>query len=173
MAHEYCWAADFLVPETRRGYQIRLDPTARRSLLEWMRRSARSRGSRAETGGVLFGEINEFLKVAWITEVAGPPADSVATRSGFDCGVDGVAAMHANLTERTRGSVGFVGMWHTHPRGVPRPSPKDLSAMDALLDGRDFQGRSFLMLIVGGTVDLPDMAGGLFKRSDKARDARP
>jgi integrative and conjugative element protein (TIGR02256 family) len=170
---EYGSAADILVPETRLGYQIRLDPDARCMLLEFMRQSARSRGSRAETGGALFGEINDFLKVAWITKVGGPPADSVASRSRFDCGVEGVAEMHASLVDRTRGSVRFVGMWHTHPRGDPRPSPKDLSAMEALLGGRDFEARSFLMLIVGGTVHSPEMAGSLFKRSDTAPASRP
>ncbi len=43
--------------------------------------------------------------------------------------------------------------------------------MDTLLNGRDFQGRMFLMLIVGGSADAPEMAGSLFDRSDRGRGA--
>jgi len=68
---------------------------------------------------------------------------------------------------RTSGSVTFVGMWHTHPKALPIPSRTDLGAMKQLLSDREtFQGRSFLMLIVGGTSKRPIVSAGLFERGD-------
>jgi hypothetical protein len=58
-------------------------------------------------------------------------------------------------------------MWHTHPRGLPKPSPTDLGAMKELLqDGSSFLGRRFLMLIVGGTSHFPIASASVFERSD-------
>jgi proteasome lid subunit RPN8/RPN11 len=116
---------------------------------------------------VLFGQIDEFLRVIWIDEVSGPPPDSVASADGFICGVAGVAEMNAEKIARTRRSVAFIGMWHTHPGGKPRPSPVDRSAMRELLGSPNFHGRHFLMLIVGGSASSPNIAGSLFDRHDR------
>ena len=74
--------------------------------------------------------------------------------------------LHAEKTKRTRGSVRFVGMWHTHPGGMPIPSQIDRSAMAKLLGGSDFLGRQFLMLIVGGTAKTALISGNVFKRAE-------
>ena len=83
---EFTWPPDHLLRDHRHGYQIRLSRDARVSLLSWIRLSERVSGDRTETGGVLFGEVDEFLKVIWIDEVSGPPPDSVASPAGFLCG---------------------------------------------------------------------------------------
>jgi integrative and conjugative element protein (TIGR02256 family) len=167
---EFRWQPDHLLRDHRHGYEIRLSRVARVSLLYWIRRSERVRGDRTETGGVLFGEVDEFLKVMWIDEVSGPPPDSIASPAGFLCGTAGVREMHDEKKKRTNGSVAFVGMWHTHPKGLPNPSPTDLEAMQELLqEGSSFLGRPFLMLIVGGTSDFPIASVGVFERSDYVR----
>jgi len=74
--------------------------------------------------------------------------------------------MHDEKEKRTSGSVTFVGMWHTHPRGLPEPSPTDLGAMRVLLQDEMFLGRRFLMLIVGGTSDFPVASASVIERSD-------
>jgi integrative and conjugative element protein (TIGR02256 family) len=164
---EFTWPPDHLLRDHRHGYQIRLSRDARASLLSWIRLSERVSGDRTETGGVLFGEVDEFLKVIWIDEVSGPPPDSVASPAGFLCGTAGVRGMDDEKKKRTRGSVTFVGMWHTHPKGLPKPSPTDLGAMKELLqEGSSFLGRRFLMLIVGGTFDFPIASASVFERSD-------
>jgi|TARA_R110002124_G_scaffold138285_3_gene301655 hypothetical protein len=62
-------------------------------------------------------------------------------------------------------------MWHTHPKALPNPSRTDLGAMQMLLSDKDtFQGRSFLMLILGGTSKRPILSAGLFERGDYAQD---
>ena len=59
---EHSWLPDRVLAERQHGYQIRLDRGAEDALLGWMRRSARLRGPRVETGGVLFGQVDEFLR---------------------------------------------------------------------------------------------------------------
>lgn len=153
--------------EGLRGFEVRLSQEARRSLLTWARRAERVYGDRTETGGVLFGQIDEFLRIVWVDEVSGPPPDSVASPQGFVCGTAGVTAMNDERVARSTGSVAFVGMWHTHPEGLPIPSSTDLRAMRELLRGGGaYQGRSFLMLIFGGTSAKPVISAGLYERAD-------
>lgn len=161
------WNAYQVLHDGRHGYEVRMTPEARAAILTWVRRSERTRGDRTETGGVLFGQIDEYLKIVWIDEVSGPPPDSLASPEGFVCGIDGVAAMHAEKTKRTLGSVSFTGMWHTHPQSLPVPSATDLKAMKTLMAEKTvFAGRAFVMLIVGGTSRRPIVSVGVFERSD-------
>jgi len=144
-------------PEGTHGYEIRLPQEALKSMLTWIRRAERVHGDRSETGGVLFGQIDEFLKIVWIDEVSGPPPDSVASPQGFVCGTAGVSASNKEKVARSSGSVAFVGMWHTHPEGLPIASTTDLWAMRELLrDGG----------IVGGTSARPVLSAGLYERAD-------
>jgi integrative and conjugative element protein (TIGR02256 family) len=163
---EFEWPPDDVLTDLRHGYRLRFSRAARTAILSWVRRSERVHGARVETGGILFGETDEFLKVIWIDEASGPPPDSTASEVGFVCGVQGVQDLHAEKTKRTRGSVRFIGMWHTHPGGVPIPSHTDRTAMARLLRGDDFLGRRFLMLIVGGTAANPVVSGNVFERSE-------
>jgi integrative and conjugative element protein (TIGR02256 family) len=161
------WLPHRVMTDGHHVYQVRMSEEALAAVLAWTRRSERVRGRRVETGGVLFGEVDELLKVVWIDEVSGPPPDSAASPEGFLCGTAGVAGLHAEKVERTRGSVSFVGMWHTHPQALPIPSETDLGAMRELL-GEDatFLGRRFLMMIVGGTSKTPILSTTVFRRSD-------
>lgn len=164
---EFTWQPDHMLKDQRHGYEIRLSRDARAAMLSWIRRCERVSGNRIETGGVLFGQVDEFLKVIWVDEVSGPPPDSIASRTGFLCGTDGVQEMHDEKVKRTSGTVAFVGMWHTHPEGMPQPSFTDLEAMKELLQDRSsFLGRRFLMLIVGGTSAFPIASASVFERSD-------
>lgn len=161
------WRPHRVMSDGKHGYQIRMSEEALVAMLSWIRRSERVRGKKVETGGVLFGEVDELLKVIWIDEVSGPPPDSVAAADGFLCGTAGVADINDEKIKRTSGSVAFVGMWHTHPRALPIPSETDLAAMKELLGhGTGFLGRRFLMMIVGGTSNAPVVSATVFQRSD-------
>lgn len=167
---EFAWRPYATLPEARRGYQVRITDEAMKSILTWVRRSERTHRDKTETGGVLFGQIDEFLKVIWIDEASGPPSDSRASPTLFLCGTMGVKELTVEKVERTRGSTNFVGMWHTHPQARPDPSRTDLASMQLMLqDDTYFEGRNFLMLIVGGTSRIPAIAAGLFRRSDYAQ----
>lgn len=161
------WHPYHVLPDGNHGYEVRITHEAMSAILTWTRRSERTVGERVETGGLLFGQVDEFLKVVWIDEVSGPPPDSEASPEGFVCGTQGLVEMHQEKLSRTSSSVTFVGMWHTHPKALPIPSRTDLGAMVQLLaDKETFQGRFFLMLIVGGTSKRPIISVGLFARGD-------
>lgn len=161
---EFRWSSDRQIVERRQRFQIRLAPDAERELRSWIRTSARRVGPRVETGGLLFGEIDEFLKVIWITEISGPPPDSVASELEFVCGVQGTQELHEEKERRTRGAVRFLGMWHTHPGGIAEPSGTDLGAMQKLRASAMRPPRNFLMLIVGGHSPDYEIQGYLFGR---------
>lgn len=164
------WSESRSVPDSRHGYHVRIDPSALAGIAGWIRRSDRVNGRRFETGGVLFGEVDEELKIIWVDEISGPPPDSLASPAGFICGVEGVSALNDEKKRRTRGSVAFVGMWHTHPVSLPLPSDTDQSAMDALLTDGSFLGRQFLMLIIGQTAGrFPIAAAHVYERSEYAK----
>ncbi|RXV67812.1 hypothetical protein D1006_21490 [Burkholderia stabilis] len=163
---EYAWISDDVLHDSRHGYQIRLAPSAKSAMLGWMRKSERQLGPALETGGVLYGEIDSFLKVIWVTVASGPPPDSVASRNEFICGTLGVAETNEKLAAHSRGSVSFVGMWHTHPGAEPDPSYVDRNAMTRLFSDTDFQGHHFMMLIIGGSSKSPLIAGNLFGRNE-------
>ena len=167
---EFEWRSQLVISDKRHGYQIRMSQEALAAALAWTRRSERVRGNAVETGGLLFGEVDELLKVIWVDEVSGPPPDSTASPKGFLCGTGGVVDMNAEKAKRTRGSVAFVGMWHTHPQARPIPSKTDLGAMKELF-GQDtgFLGRRFLMMILGGTSTAPVVSATVFQRSDYGR----
>ncbi len=160
----FAWTRDHILDDSQQGYQIRLSEAAEKALMSWIRASHRQFGPAVETGGLLFGQIDEFLKLVWVNEVSGPPPDSLASPAGFICGVEGTAALNAEKLARSRGSIRFVGMWHTHPGGAPNPSCTDLRAMTKLWKRPDFSARHFLMLIIGGTEGWREMAGYLFAR---------
>lgn len=164
---QFAWPSDRIIDEYRRGFQIRIAAAAERDLRGWIRSSARLRGPRVETGGLLFGQIDDFLKIIWITEVSGPPPDSVASAAGFLCGVKGTVELSEEKRIRTRGSVRFLGMWHTHPGGIPSPSTTDLYAMKMLLERPSELPRHFLMLILGGQMSSPQFEGFAFARSEE------
>jgi integrative and conjugative element protein (TIGR02256 family) len=167
--HEFTWPPDAVFVDERQSYQIRMTAAARNVLLAWIRAARRRMGPTVETGGLLFGQIDDFLKVVWIDEVSGPPPDSLASPTGFVCGVAGTADLNAEKSKRTRDSVRFIGMWHTHPYGRPRPSCTDLRAMSKLWKLPDFTARHFLMLIVGGSEGWYHMAGHLFARRRRGK----
>jgi proteasome lid subunit RPN8/RPN11 len=160
------WPADAVLTDGRHGYQIRFGRAVLSGMRAWMRRSERVRGKRVETGGILFGHVDPFLKIIWVDEVSGPPPDSLQSPFAFVCGTEGVAGLNAEKEKRTRKSVSFVGMWHTHPGGIPWPSETDYGAMATLLTSDKFQAKRFLMVIIGADSSRPIISGTVFERAD-------
>lgn len=164
-AMQFSFPPDRRLLDPREGYCVRLSAEAERDLMGWIRTSTRQRGTKVETGGLLFGQTDEFLKIIWVTEIGGPPPDSVASEAGFICGTAGTKALSEEKRSRTRDSVHFIGMWHTHPDGSPHPSDTDLNAMQKLKDASGEMPRQFLMLIAGGRMVHPSFAAFVFGRS--------
>ncbi len=151
------FTADLVLDDPFGGYEVRIAAAAIAELRAWTRRNERNAPGH-ETGGLLFGERDDALRVIWITDIIGPPPDSQASPYGFICGVEGVDDAAAYFRKRARGSSAPIGMWHTHPDGPPRPSPTDRGGMAQLVGNDDRPLPKQLLLIVGGSREAHNVA---------------
>ena len=122
-----------------------------------------------ETGGVLFGFCDEYLKIVWVVAATGPPRDSEASATTFVCGVDGIAEIAQEWCEKTHGLVGFLGTWHSHPVSRPTPSVIDLQAMKDLLTQSASPMHRLLLTIVGFSASTPEFGTYIF-HNEKEED---
>ncbi len=84
--------------------------------------------------------------------VAGLPApsDSKSSPGSFERGVKGLADAVNEASRRTAGIVGYIGEWHSHPRGhSAAPSRDDLIQLIHLALGMADDGLPGVQLIVG------------------------
>ena len=157
--HCFAWRPDYSAEAHSGRYTVRASPEAVREMRAWARRSVRTAGPSVETGGLIFGEVNEAASVIWISEVDGPPPDSAASDSHFTCGILGTGESAEVRHDRFRGSVECLGSWHTHPRAGPWPSAIDLSTVAQLLDGTESSRRTLVLLILSGDPDSDPLLG--------------
>ena len=162
----YFIAASASNEERRHGYRVQVSPNASRGMVAAMRKIARVQSDTFETGGLIFGEINDAHRVIWVDSVSGPPPDSESSPEKFLCGVSGTAELAKLKASTTGGSSQFVGIWHTHPVSIGRPSTDDLVAMVQLLHGQEHPPRQVVMLIVGMSASLPHYSYYLFRRDE-------
>jgi len=112
-------------------------------------RGARVRGRDIETGGMLLGEIDDACHCIWIDAATGPPPDSRLSAWHFDHGTEGVQDLVDHYLVRSRQITGFIGMWHTHPDHLARPSHADRAGMQQLLASAELTTPRALMIILG------------------------
>lgn len=149
--------------------EIRVTPGTFARIAHYVESSCALKGRTAETGGLLWGEWDDALNIIWITDASGPPRDSVASSRCFVCGVEGTAEEHNARLGRSKGAVGFIGMWHTHPLCEPFPSDVDMTAMERILSQGDLPGRRCLLMIIG-RVSGDDHIGFFPWRRDTVAD---
>ena len=82
-----------------------------------------------ETGGILIGSYTEGGNTASVTRVEGPPSDSRRERSRFYRGTNGLQDLMEALW---KSGEHYLGEWHSHPSGLPKPSRSDLKQMKAI-----------------------------------------
>lgn len=165
-AAHFEWPSDLVYQDPHSQYEIRVSKSAWREIRAWIEKSRRQVGPKAETGGLLFGERDDAAKIIWVTEILGPPPDSQAAASHFVCGVEGTRDANDEKTRRSRGSVQYVGMWHTHPGGSPTFSGTDLDGMRQLIDDKSLSTPKPLLMIIGMPEAIPNVATYVFRRSD-------
>lgn len=161
----FSWPPDHITADPEADYQIRISQSAWLEILAWISRNSRISGARIETGGVLFGERNDATRVIWVSEIIGPPPDSESSENGFVCGTEGTREVNDEKRKRTRKSVQYVGVWHTHPFTSPLPSATDIAGMGKILNAIDPPSKSLLM-IIGGGHQRWTIGTYLFSRSD-------
>jgi len=79
----------------------------------------------AETGGVLIGYLVDEDDAVVVTEVIGPGPKAKHRRNGFEPDAAWQDFEIARLYRASRRTRTYLGDWHTHPDGAPRPSNKD------------------------------------------------
>ena len=161
--HAFAWAPEHTLRDKGRGYSVRVCSHAVREMRGWARRSVRTAGAKIETGGLVFGELNEAAGVLWVTDVEGPPPDSRAAEDHFTCGTAGMDEAAQERHCRFRGSVDCVGSWHTHPTSTPHPSKVDIVAVAKFLSDPDSSRRTCLILILSGNPDNPTLGAHAFR----------
>ena len=168
--HAVFWPPDHTLVEKDRGYSVRVSHEAVREMRAWARRTVRTAGPTVETGGLVFGELNEAAGVLWVTEVEGPPPDSDAAEDHFTCGTAGMEEAADEKDRRFRGSVACVGSWHTHPTTGAHPSTVDIGAVAQLLAAPASARRTFVLLILSGSPDDPVLGAHAFRRTLHSQD---
>ena len=70
-----------------------------------------------ETGGVLIGRISLARRCITVVRVLNAPPDSRRSERAFMLGVEGLKRRVQEIVEKSRGTLSYVGSWHSHPRG--------------------------------------------------------
>lgn len=163
---EFGFSPDLVFLDPSSGYETRIDPAAWRTIQSWKNESGRVRGPDVETGGLLFGEMNELLRIIWVSDASGPPPDSQHAAEEFVCGISGTEELNRAITVRTRKSSQYVGTWHTHPVSAAIPSGRDLCAIDQLLLHSPVPADRLLLLILGQPRQGPEVTASVFLRTE-------
>ena len=154
--------ADFVL--LLKDHQIRITQSALKEVKAWASKNRRTRKADVETGGLLWGEWDEATRIIWVTGASGPPPDSKHSAEHFVCGVIGTKEEHETRVRLSRRSVGYIGMWHTHPTSRPLPSETDFAGMHDILTAGELPPRKNLLLIFGKESGHDAVGAFLFRR---------
>lgn len=136
------------------GMDVYFDQEGERQL-----RALRQQALPNETGGILLGyhdfNINALVIVAGLPA----PPDSEGSPGSFERGIEGLKAKVEEVSRRTAGIVGYVGEWHSHPRGhSAMPSQDDWFQLIHLTLGMSDDGLPAVQMIIG-EHDMQLLAG--------------
>jgi predicted acylesterase/phospholipase RssA/proteasome lid subunit RPN8/RPN11 len=161
--HIFYFRSDVLIDGD--NFQFRISPDAWRDIRGWINSCARIRSPEDETGGLLFGQFDETLGIGWITNVSGPPKDSMFSPEGFVCGIEGTEDLNDKYKERSHRTVQYVGTWHSHPVSQAIPSETDYEGIATIFSANPSQGAHQLMMIVGNSAsNEPEMGMYVFEK---------
>lgn len=120
-----------------------------------------------ETGGVLLGITDHKLRTVTIVDAREAPLDSVTHPDSFTRGRAGVSELIERASSLTRGMVGYIGEWHSHPRGVPAvPSALDKELLATLESRLRGDGLPAIMAIVAENEVNVFVGGGEIAGTD-------
>jgi len=105
-----------------------------------------------ETGGILFGIIDQKDTTITLLKACHAPDNSKSTPSRFSrapyCSTDILDECH----ERTAGIVTYAGEWHSHPPSYGAlPSPDDIDQLKFLTTSLQTEGLPALMMIIANS----------------------
>lgn len=165
-AVNFAFPSHLALLDERNGYEVRVRYEVWHEIKKHISENNEDRGEEIETGGVLFGEINEALDLVWVTDVIGPPPDSEFSEAEFICGTEGVEEINQDKQSLSQGSIAFVGMWHTHTHSAPTPSTRDEEGIRRLFRFTSPTPSESLLLIVGHSATDPEPAAHLYRKPE-------
>jgi integrative and conjugative element protein (TIGR02256 family) len=121
--------------------RVEITPSVEDRVMQMAGQSADGR----ETGGILLGCGPDAAGLIRVEE-AGDPGSGAKREPGFFLrDLDHAQQLAAAAWVRSKSI--WVGEWHTHPHGDPRPSPTDLSTYAGLLRTAGLEFEAFVSLI--------------------------
>ena len=113
-------------------------------------RELRAQNLPNETGGILVGYHDMTQKTVYIVDALPAPSDSKSTPTSFQRGTNGVLEVLEQIASRTANNVGYIGEWHSHPKGVSaRMSQLDIKQLAQLAVSLSEDGLPAYQMIVG------------------------
>jgi len=112
-------------------------------------RNYRSEALPNETGGILFGIIDQKDTTITLVKACSAPKNSESTPSSFGRGAYDSTDVLDECHERTAGVVTYVGEWHSHPPSCGAlPSQDDIGQLKFLTGSLQIEGMPALIMIV-------------------------
>jgi integrative and conjugative element protein (TIGR02256 family) len=149
-------------------YGLKINSEAISSIFESCRLSAPE-----ETGGILVGFYTDDLSCAVVTDASARPPDSRGGRTWFARGTVGLQRWLDGLWRQSSRRY-YLGEWHFHPGGRPRPSSTDIKQMTDIAYSASYKCPEPALVIVGGTAsDLNDMKAFVFSSSGASIRMQP
>lgn len=107
-----------------------------------------------ETGGILIGYYTNGLSIARIISVSGPPEDSKAGPMWFQRGTKGLPKI---IARSWKNGQYYLGEWHFHPKGAPKPSNLDINQMTEIANAKRYHCPEPILIILGGSLSDYDI----------------
>ncbi len=102
-----------------------------------------------ETGGALFGAVDQWNRTIQVVAHYSDLEDSVGTEASFQRGLAGFEDFITSVGKRTRGAIVYLGEWHSHPPGhSAAASTMDLAQLSSLTQLLKQEGRPAVSLIM-------------------------
>ncbi|CAA0121066.1 Uncharacterised protein [Halioglobus japonicus] len=102
-----------------------------------------------ETGGILFGIIDQKDRTITLVQACSAPSNSEATPVSFSRAAYESTDLLDECHRRTAGVGTYVGEWHSHPKGCSAlPSQDDIGQLVYLSESLQIEGMPALMMIV-------------------------
>ena len=97
-------------------------------IIRRIKEEMRNAGSK-ETGGVFTGIANHKIKTIHVTGLIPAPPDSEASSICFFRGHKGLPDQVGSIVSNSGTQLGYVGEWHSHPKGPNGPSITDIASV--------------------------------------------
>lgn len=107
-----------------------------------------------EAGGQLFSQ-NPHHQIVQVTHVSGPNSGDRRTRHQLNWDE---AQANEDRESHFQSDRHPVGLWHTHPESLPKPSWQDEKSTKKYLDALGNEMKGFLLVIIGNKGVTPAMS---------------